>query len=128
MLTTNLVCSGNGLTVTATSALTVNLNGHSISGSGTGTGLAITTDGSARLLVKNGSVHGFQIGVSLDAASPFTASGSAVLERLTLRENDFGFIGGPDGGPDTTFAHSIIAHNRLDGVSIAFIPPVSHDR
>jgi hypothetical protein len=125
VLSADLVCSGNGLTVPATAPLTLDLNGHAVIGSGIGTGLSLTTSGSARLVVKNGSVRGFQQGITLDSGNPFGPSGSAWLERLTIRDNGIGFIGGPDGftGPDTTFAHSTITHNRLDGVSIAFIRP-----
>ena len=125
VLTADLVCSGNGLTIAPTAGVvTVDLSGHSILGSGGGVGIAVNPSGTARVIVKSGSVKGFQIGVQLDGV------GSARIDGLTIRDNDTGVSGGPNGGPGTTLANSAITHNRGDGVSVAFIRPfeMNNDR
>jgi hypothetical protein len=83
VLTTNLaVLSGNGITINA-SGVTLDLNGFTVSSIASRGGVGITiADGSRRVVVKNGMVSGFDVGVQ--ALSATLGCAVLVLENLII--------------------------------------------
>jgi len=77
-LTRNLRCSGDGLTIGA-DGITVNLNQHTISGSGTGKGITATER--RDLIVRNGTIKEFQVGVHLSLTNGVTVRSLRLLRN-----------------------------------------------
>jgi hypothetical protein len=131
VLTADLVCSGDALTIPGFADVRLNLNGHSIIGSGVGTGISVlpslnedpsrSTPGS--VTVENGLVRGFQAGLGVNGSFP---SGIAALQvqHLVIRHNGIGISGFTAGVPiETTVSDSTIAGNQSNGVEVAHIRP-----
>ena len=125
VLTSNLVCSGDALTIAGFAEVTLDLHGHSISGSGVGTGITISPSLNEDLsqstpghvTVKNGSVRGFQTGIAV-VPSFIHGDDSVQLDQLSIRANGTGFSGFL-GGVETTLADSTIARNLGNGVAVS---------
>jgi hypothetical protein len=112
VLTADLVCSGDGLTVASDADVTVDLNGHSIVGSGTGVGLSVVAFGTNTITVRNGTIRGFDRGVSTGGSGGNNTPVQA-LDHLFVARNGTGatFFGGT-----TILSHSTVAKNELVGV------------
>lgn len=84
----DLVCSGNGLTISGTGAVVLNLNGHQISGPGT----SLTTTGieldSKSATVENGIVTSFYTGVAAYGTTDTVSNVRVNFSRYGI--NDFG--------------------------------------
>ncbi|GIJ49613.1 hypothetical protein Val02_64990 [Virgisporangium aliadipatigenens] len=81
-LTRNLTCTGDGLVLGAGS-ITVDLGGHTIIGKAGGTGITQSVPG-GNIVVRNGTVAGFDSGVYLESAE------STTLSNIRLRGNAVG--------------------------------------
>jgi hypothetical protein len=135
VLTADLVCSGDALTIPGYTEVTLDLNGHSIVGSGVGSGVRIVpalnenlSSPSGHVIVENGSIRRFEIGIQIrsNTTDPSELPGdeSVQLNRLFISDNATGVLGGQDGtGPDTTVSDSTIAGNQSDGVRVGFLRP-----
>jgi hypothetical protein len=132
VLTADLVCSGDGLTIPGFADVTLDLHGHSIIGSGVGQGVAIqpsrnedpsrSTPG--QVTVENGSVLGFEIGIRVENNFPPEPPGDTIvqLEHLFVTHNGTGiFAGGDGGGPITTLTDTTIEKNQADGIRTGHI-------
>ncbi len=82
-LTANIVnCAGNGIEVTADN-ITLNLNGFTVSGQKAEMEQAgILLDGVKNVVVKNGTVTGFDAGVSIEGGSGNTITGLTVKDNV----------------------------------------------
>ena len=114
VVTGNLASASHGILVAA-SGVTIDLNGHTLSGSGSDAG--ILTDTNAMLVVRNGTIEGFAIGIgSLN-------SNYGRYERLTVRDNlAYGIVINSSAGRQS-YGNvirdvSVIGHNEV-GISIA---------
>jgi hypothetical protein len=129
VLTTDLVCSGNGLTIPGYVDVELDLNGHSIVGLGAGTGVNVVPDLSVDpsrttpgdVVVENGSIRGFDQGLHVSTQGSRVGTTSLQLTELRITANGVGVVGGPAFGPLTTLANSMIDSNRGDGVNTAFV-------
>jgi hypothetical protein len=121
VLSKNLVCSGDGLTIPGDANVTLNLNGYSITGSGSGSGLvigdspwyAVKVGGSVTVL--DGTIRRFAAGITFG----FDRS-TVQLERLVIRENGSGIVRQNLGGPQFTLSDSQVADNSGVGVDTGF--------
>jgi parallel beta-helix repeat protein len=79
-------CPGAGLVIAA-DGVTVDLGGHTIDGTGRGTGIVngYAADGRRDLIVKNGAVRGFKVGVR-------SGGRGTQLRRLTIAKNATGGV------------------------------------
>jgi hypothetical protein len=122
-------CPGSGLLI-ETGDVTIDLNGHTIAGSGPGTGVQIDLDVAIHeVVVKNGSVEGFETGVSIGVGKNACLAPPATpirVERVTARSNDrgvtvFGFPGCP---VPITIERSRLVNNSSDGIRAALVDPI----
>lgn len=124
-LTQDLVCSGDGLVVPGWANVHLNLGGHSISGSGGGTGVAIgptfVEDPSmlepGSVTVEGGAIRGFGTGVQISGDDGVS---TLLLDRLAVRDNDYGVSFAVNPGPATVLSNSVITRNEFDGVILGF--------
>jgi hypothetical protein len=100
-LSQDILCTGDGLHVTAED-ITIDLNGFSLVGSGIG--VAIDAN-SFDVTVLNGSIVGFERGVSV------SYPGSIVAKGLSISETDIGIFA--LAGGDITVLKSSLRHNRV---------------
>jgi hypothetical protein len=95
-----LYCLKSDLIVTSNSAfagirvvaddVVIDLNGHLLDGSSLGSGThhsGIVAFGRRHITVRNGTVRGFLVGVSLDVETPETDNGQYLVEKLQLDHN-----------------------------------------
>jgi hypothetical protein len=101
VLTKNLTCAGDGLTVT--NGATLDLRGHSLRGDGTGVGIRLARPG-ASMVVTHGTISGFGTGVDVGASS-------VRLEDLEIKNNaQFGvFVS------DFRAEQDVVQHNKITG-------------
>jgi Right handed beta helix region len=129
VLTEDLFCSGDGLTIPGFVNVTLNLHGHAIVGSGVGSGIRIlsslnldpSSSDAATVTVKNGSVRGFARGVSIEAGFS-RGIGDLALTRLFIRGNENGVWDCcfPDNAATVVLSESNISGNHAYGVFVAF--------
>jgi hypothetical protein len=124
-LTQDLVCSGDGLVVPGWANVHLNLGGHSISGSGVGVGVAVgptfvedpSTLEPGSVTVEAGVIRGFRTGVHISGDDGVS---TLLLDRLIVRDNDYGVSFGVNPGPATVLSNSVITRNEFDGVILGF--------
>jgi len=114
VLTKNLTCSGDGLYVDASvTDVTLDLHGHSISGSGAGQGLIVLSSSTSPVVIKDGTVKNFRLGIAVDYTS-------ATLDNLFIRDNGVGVF--TLGGGPVLLSNSTISNNSSDGVEVSGQP------
>ena len=132
ILTQNITCNSDGLTVDANNAI-INLNGHSITGPGTHIGeligIGISSD---NVIIKGpGIIRGFQAGILATETNQFrvssitlqgneiglfvTSSSGAFLDANTITHNNIGIAS--NSGTDLTMNDNLINNNKLAGIS-----------
>ena len=79
ILSTDLVCQGDGLIVSE--SVVLDLNGHTIAGDTSGSGISLSGSDS---IVKNGTVHGFDFGIAV------TEGQDQLIEDMEVRGNRIG--------------------------------------
>ena len=81
-------CSGDGLVIAA-SGITVNLAGHGIHGTGAGAGIRWdgAPGGDAPVIVRNGSVTGFEAGIQVDREEESSGWSTLKVRFLRLSRN-----------------------------------------
>jgi hypothetical protein len=121
----DLHCAGSGLEMT-TGDVTLDLSGHSIQGSGSGTGILVRPcDQSGELLIRNGTVTGFDVGVHVAADQDCSHTVATTIEDLLIARNRTGVFGGIDSGSvgPTLLRSNTIRANAENGIATAFIRP-----
>jgi hypothetical protein len=98
-LTSDISCVGTGIQVLSSTGVTINLNGHSIIGAGAA-GFGIDVE-SANLVIENGSIRGFGIGVLV--------YGSAQINNVRIARN----FAGIQVSPADIFASSANVHSSF---------------
>lgn len=109
-LARNLHASGDCLVIAA-DFVTLDLMGFVVMGPGNGTGSGVTTDGTQEvarqgLVVRNGTVTGFEEGVGLEF------SRSSAIERIRATHNHFGIVAGPG---------SLVTDNVANDNAVGFV-------
>lgn len=109
VLTNDLNCSGDGLTVRA-SNVTINLNGHKLVGQGTGVGIRVpaTDEGTTGVRIENGSVESFGSGIF------FARSDGEITNMVSVR-NTYGFLINRSFVP---IAASVASWNAANGIDV----------
>jgi archaellum component FlaG (FlaF/FlaG flagellin family) len=105
-LSSDLVCNGDGLNVTATN-LTIHLNGHTIRGPGADSNTTgIRVDGVREVRIRGpGLVTGFGTGIA------YTGSSGGSIRDAYLLRNDIGVV--LDGMTDTQVKQDNFDYNRI---------------
>jgi Periplasmic copper-binding protein (NosD) len=130
VLTGNLTCSGDGLTVTG--GATLDLDGHTVRGTAAGRGVSVLGNGTS---VRNGDVQGFDVGVYVNANSAhvedlgirynptggiltdgFAGKTGVVIQRNVIRTNGYGIRFIISGGFGAQVLDNVVADNRGDGI------------
>ncbi|MGH9223493.1 MAG: right-handed parallel beta-helix repeat-containing protein [Acidimicrobiales bacterium] len=119
-LTSDLVCPGNGLVVNA-SGVILNLGGHTISGVQApeeqfGTSGVIVNSNRSGVIVRNGTIRGFNRGVSVN-----TGANNALVTGLTLDANaaGIGIFGNPTSVSGARLVSNTITNTtRFSGIQM----------
>jgi hypothetical protein len=125
VLDADLDCTGDGPQMT-TGDVTLDLNGHAIRGSGAGIGLLIRPcDQAGEIVVKNGSLSGFDTGVSVVAEAGCAHAVNTIIADMSIAGNQTGVAGGIEGEPTggTLLRENVIRDNAQNGIETAFIRP-----
>jgi hypothetical protein len=83
-------CTGAGLIVEA-SKITINLNGQTIDGDGSASGNGIAATDRSGVTVQNGTISGFDTGISFGGIAPLTPN---KVTAVTVRDNTTDGVGG----------------------------------
>jgi large repetitive protein len=100
-------CTGAGLVVGA-SKITINLNGHTIDGDESGSGNGIAATDRSGVTVQNGTISGFDTGISFAGAAPTSPN---KVTAVTVRDNNTDGVGGHLNSITSSYA----IHNGHDG-------------
>jgi hypothetical protein len=130
VLTGNLTCSGDGLTVTG--GATLDLNGHTVRGTAAGRGVSVLGTGTS---VRNGAVLGFDVGVYVNGSSAhvedlsirfnptggiltdgFNGKTGVVIQRNVIRSNGYGIRFIIQGGFGVQVLNNVVDDSRGDGI------------
>jgi Right handed beta helix region len=125
VLDEDLDCAGDGPQMT-TANVTLDLNGHAIRGSGGGIGVLIRPcDQAGEIVVKNGSVSGFDTGVYVAAEAGCAHTVNTTITHMSITGNQTGVLGGIDGEQTgvTLLRANAIRANARSGIVTAFIRP-----
>jgi Right handed beta helix region len=125
VLDEDLDCTGDGPQMT-TANVALDLNGHAIRGSGAGIGVLVRPCGQAgEIVVKNGSVSGFDTGVHVAADAGCAHTVNTTVTHMSITGNQTGVLGGIDGEQTgvTLLRANAIRANAQNGVATAFIRP-----
>ena len=108
-------CLGDGLIVNAHGSIDIDLAGHTIYGSGVGTGVRVTYDPNhpATVIVRNGTIEGFNDGVAVNRADavPGVPRPTVTFSDLRIVRNRRSAVVNPESAA-TTVIDSYIAKNE----------------
>ena len=128
VLTRDLRCTGEGLTLAP--GVSLDLRGHTLAGSGTGSAVRVSAQGDAR--VTHGTIRGWTAGVDVLEEGEWVDAGQLRVEKVTFRDNDWAVdVSGQSGtglyDKPTTIVGSTFDENDV-GVVSAWFSTVTVDR
>ena len=127
ILTNNLVTSGDCLTINANN-VSIDLSGFTIFGDGTGNGIVSGVNAIEGFTVRNGTVKGFDVGMSLFGNTMLidhvqlirnTTKGLGAIESITVKDSTFAGNGiGLSVGQGSVLIGNTVNFNTSDGMQV----------
>ena len=118
-LTTDLTCPGDVPALTLAAGVTLNLERHRITGPGTGVGVLVPRNGD--VVIRNGTLAGWDTGIATGGIPEDPGSGSLRVDQVTVASSNVGI---DVSGKLTTVTGSTFDHAAVASIRARTVPSV----